>query len=75
MRVLVLVEAKDVGSSGTRITGGCELLMWVLGTELRSSTRAMHGLSHLSSPLLSCLQTFGDPLVSIFHTSIGELEL
>lgn len=47
---LALVEARDIGSSGTGDTRGCEPLLWVLGTEPESCAGAE---STLNPPIIS----------------------
>lgn len=38
-------DARGVGDPGARVTGGSELLTWVLGVEPRTSVRAASGLN------------------------------
>ena len=40
---------EDGGSSASGVTGGCEFLMWILRTVLKSSVRLARVLSCLSS--------------------------
>lgn len=36
------MEARDNGPNGAWVPGSCELLMWVLGVELRAFGRIIH---------------------------------
>ena len=48
MYVCAVLEDQGEGARalGTRVTGGCELPTWVLGTELWSSAKVVLSLNH-----------------------------